>query len=233
MITYPPTRSSTRLASLFLSAWLGGWALFSAGCATRGYEKAEATSDAVTAASAQADLTLRQIDDATASLHLLADNPPVDLKTPLEQYRARVAALERSVAQLREQTDDMAKQGRNYFDTWDQRLSQMQNEDIRARSAARQQEVASRFTDIQRRYQDSRRALEVLMPNLRDIQSALSIDLTPQGVQGVREVVAQTDRNATAAREALRTLSEGLRSLGSTLRPATTPAPAPVTSSGM
>jgi len=209
----------------------GAWALASAGCASRGYEKAASTSDAVTTASAQADLALRQIDDTTSALHTLVDRPSTDLKTPLEQYRGRVEALDRTVAQLREQTDEMEKQGRNYFDTWDQRLSQMQNEDIRARSAARQQEVASRFSDIQRRYQDARRALDTLMPNLRDIQAALGIDLTPQGVQGVRDVVGQTDRNATAAREALRNLADGLRALGSTLRPATTPAPAPVTSS--
>ena len=224
MITFLPAHRSLRIASLAALTGFGACALFSTGCATRGYEKAASTSDAVTAASTQAELTLRQIDDATTALHRVVDNPPVDLKTPLEQYRSQIAALERSVAQLRVQTDDMSQQGRNYFDTWDQRLSQMQNEDIRARSAARQQEVASRFSDIQRRYQDARRALDVLMPNLRDIQSALGIDLTPQGVQGVSPVVAQTDRNAAAAREALSHLAEGLRTLGTTLRPATTPA---------
>src|SRR3954469_20249524 len=92
MITCMPPRNFTRVASLLLSLLCGAWALASAGCASRGYEKAASTSDAVTTASAQADLALRQIDDTTSALHTLVDRPSTDLKTPLEQYRGRVEA---------------------------------------------------------------------------------------------------------------------------------------------
>ena len=123
----------------------------------------------------------------------------------------------------------MEKQGQQYFNTWDLRLSQIRNEDIRARSAERQREVTEQFADIRLRYENARQQMEPLMSNLRDIQSALGIDLTPAGVDSAREFVRQADSNSIAARQALDQLAEALRNVNSALYPV--PSPNPTTES--
>jgi exonuclease VII large subunit len=216
-------------ALLLLSGSVASFTL--TGCATRGYQKAAATSDAVSSAASLVDSARRQIDDATGALHSLINSPTAELRPAFERYRTAVATLDRTADQLRRQTDEMTQQGRNYFTAWDARLSEMRNEDIRARSAARQSEVTNQFTEIQQRYQDARREFEPLMSNLHDIRAALGIDLTPAGIQGTREFVTKTESSATATQQALSRLADGLRTLSTTLTPPPTAA-APAAGAG-
>jgi chromosome segregation ATPase len=199
--------------------------LISGGCQTRGYEKAAATSDAITSAANQVELAKTQIGETMTALQTLANQPATELKPAFERYRTSVASLDKTVAQLKQQTDEMEKQGRSYFNTWDTRLSEIHSEDIRARSAERQREVTVQFTDLQHSYQDTRLQLEPLMSTLRDIQASLGVDLTPAGVQSAREFISRADTHANSARQALDQLGERLRNLSTTLNPNAGPAP--------
>jgi chromosome segregation ATPase len=215
----------SRIALPIALAVSGGTLLMSSGCQTRGYEKAAATSDAVTSAATQVDLAKTQITETATALQELANKPATELKPAFERYRTSVANLDKTVAQLKDETAAMEKQGRSYFDTWDARLSKIHSEDIRARSAERQREVTAQFADLQHSYQDMRLQLEPLMSTLHDIQASLGIDLTPAGVQAAREFISRADTNANAARQALDQLGDRLRNLSTTLNPNAGPAP--------
>ena len=204
-------------------------AVISGGCATTGYERAAKTSDALTSAAYEVDSTRGQLSATLDALRTLMSQPAAELQPAFERYRDAIGQLEKTVAQLRKKTDDMEKQGQQYFNTWDLRLSQIRNEDIRARSAERQREVTEQFADIRLRYENARQQMEPLMSNLRDIQSALGIDLTPAGVDSAREFVRQADSNSIAARQALDQLAEALRNVNSALYPV--PSPNPTTES--
>jgi flagellar biosynthesis chaperone FliJ len=199
----------------------------SIGCATRGYEKAQATSDAITSASREVELAWAQVSETTNALHALTSKPAAELQPAFEQYRKSIRALEKTVEDLRKKTAEMEQRGQTYFDTWNVRLGEISNEDIRARSAERQREVTGQFAEIQRRYQNAREKFEPLMSNLRDIQAALGIDLTPAGIESARPFINRIDVAANTARTALEELASSLRSLRTRLDP--TSAPAPVT----
>lgn len=199
---------------------LGGMIAFSNGCATRGYEKAQATSDAITSATREVELAWAQVSETTNTLQALTTTPPGELQPAFEQYRKSIRALEKTVENLRKETSAMEQRGQSYFDTWNVRLGEILNEDIRARSAERQREVTNQFTEIQRRYQNAREKFEPLMSNLRDIQAALGIDLTPAGVESARRFINRIDVAANDARRALEELAESFRSLRTNLDPA-------------
>ena len=207
--------NTTSLAVVFSVALL-----FSVGCATRGYEKAAKTSDAVSSSAHQVELAKRQIVAATAALNEISQKSPAERPAAFERYRTAVMDLERTVGALKQETEAMERQGRAYFDAWDARLSEMRHEDIRARSAARQQEVTHQFTEIQQRYQAARHELEPLTTSLRDLQAALGIDLTPAGLANARDFMTRIEDNARAAQLALDHLSDGLRTLNDQLNPA-------------
>lgn len=210
--------TTKNIFSLIGSSFLAAALL--AGCATTGYQKAAATSDSLSTAASQVELAQGQITEVTTALHSLIARPSEDLRPAFKRYQAALGSLDQTVATVNQQTTAMEAQGRNYFDAWDARMAEMKNENIRARSQARQQEVTEQFNDIQRRYQDARRQFEPFITNLHDIQKLLSVDLTPAGIASAREFAEKADTNAAAVRQALDHLGEGLRAVSVTLSPA-------------
>jgi len=194
--------------------------LFLGGCVTRAYDKAANTSDALTDAANEVDLARQRIAEATDALGAMVAQPTGDLRPKFERYRRAVEALEKTVGRLENETDKMQREGRAYFVTWDTQLSLTSNEDIRARSAARQQEVTDHFARIQQRYLTARQEFFPLMSDLRDIQAALSVDLRPEGIESAKEFIRASEASATAARQSLDNLANELRALSTTLSPA-------------
>jgi hypothetical protein len=116
----------------------------------------------------------------------------------------------------------MQKQGQQYFATWDSQLAEMQNENVRARSAARQQEVSQQFTAIQQQYAAARQQFPPLLTRLRDIQRLVSVDLTPTGVRTAQDFASRAEGDATMLRQTLDQLAASFRSLSGVLSPGPT-----------
>lgn len=193
--------------------------LFTAGCATRGYQRAENTADSVTEAANEIDLARSQIAEATTALDVLINRNPTDLRASFERYRSAVASLDTTYADVLQNAEDMAANGEKYFAEWDKRLAQMQNEDIRSRSLERQQEVTARFTDIQDSYRRAREQFPALLANLHDIQRLLGVDLTPAGIESARQFAGRVEDDAARLRRTLDELADRFRRLSSTLTP--------------
>ena len=196
------------------------------GCANRGYLKASTTADTMSTAAGEVDATQRQISEATNSARAVLAAPPAELKSTFERYRSAVSNLNSTVSQLRQRADDMDKQGEKYFAAWNAKTSEMQNESMRARSAARQQEVTAQFAKIRELYLTARLELDPLMSKLNDIRSMLSVDLTPAGVTNTREFVTNAEVDAKRARQILDQLAEGFRAMSTDLSPSGSPATA-------
>lgn len=196
-----------------------GSALLSAGCATRGYERAENTADSVTEAAREIDLARKQVADATQALNILINGNPADLRAGFERYRRSVEALESTYAEMTQKADRMDADGQSYFEEWDKRLAQMRNEDIRARSLERQQEVTTRFRGIQQSYREAKILFPPLLSRLRDIQRLLGVDLTPAGIASARPSAGGIEEDAARLRQVLDGLADRFNQLGATLAP--------------
>jgi chromosome segregation ATPase len=198
-------------------------ALATVGCAsfTRspGYLRGQTTSDSITTAANEIENARRQLADTTNALGALVNQPTLDLPAAFERYRSSLTTLERTVAAVNSEAENMQKQGQRYFEHWNNQLAEMQNEDIRARSVARQQEVTRQFTQIQQQYQEARQQLPALMANLRDIQKLLSADLTPAGIASAREFAGRVENDAVRVRQTLDRLAESFRSMSGVIAP--------------
>ncbi len=211
---------TTCIAAIFALASLVATTV---GCASRsnaGYLRGQTASDSLSNAANEIDHARRQLADTTTALAAIVNQPTLDLRTAFERYRTSLAALERTVTSVNNEADNMQKQGQKYFEHWNTQLAAMQNEDIRARSVARQQEVSRQFTQIQQQYQDVRQQFVPVMTSLRDIQKLLSADLTPAGVGAAREFAVRADAEATRVRQALDRVAESFRNMSGVLAPA-------------
>jgi methyl-accepting chemotaxis protein len=121
----------------------------------------------------------------------------------------------------------MEGKGAAYFADWDAQIAAIANEDIRERSMERKKEVEENFADLRKDYTEARDAFQPMMNDLKDIRTALSADLTMQGLDSVKKSVSKVNGLAEDVKENLEELSASFRELGVRLSksgpPPTTP----------
>jgi chromosome segregation ATPase len=195
--------------------------LLSAGCANRGILKGKDTSGTVTEAASQVEITRQQLVNTTNALSVLTRQPTYDLKGALDRYKASVDGLEKSIKALNSEAESMRNQGQKYFATWDAQLAQIQDENMRAKSIARQQELGKQFTAVQQQYASVQQNFPPLLSRLRDIERIVRVDKTPTGVQTVQEFAKAAEGDANAMRQTLDKLSENLHTMSGALAAAT------------
>jgi chromosome segregation ATPase len=214
MKTAPQTSPTPRYlccALVILSCFLG------AGCANRGILKGKDTSGTVTDAASQVETTRQQLVNTTNALSVLTRQPTYDLKGALDRYKASVDGLEKSVKGLNAEAESMRNQGQKYFATWDAQLAKIQDENMRAKSIARQQELGNQFTAVQQQYASVQQNFRSLISRLRDIERIVRVDKTPTGVQTVQEFAKAAESDANTMRQTLDKLAENLHTMSGAL----------------
>ena len=101
----------------------------------------------------------------------------------------------------------MAQKSAAYFQAWDRQLQTIEYQHIRDLSDARRTEVTNRVDAINRRYQESQAAVQPLIKYLEDIREALSTDLTPAGIDSMKNVVQNANDNIAKVQTALDALT--------------------------
>jgi len=194
--------------------------VFSAGCASSSSrDKAGKTSTSLHEAAVNIDKGEVQIDAALLALSDLVNTPNPNIKPQFNEFESSVEKLEALSKDVSKQALAMQSQGAAYFQQWDADLAKIRNEDIRSRSAERKNVVAARFERVRTSYVEAKDAFVPFMSRLTDVRTALSVDLTGEGLASVKAVANKAKSDAVPLREALRQLSSDFRSLGLSLAP--------------
>lgn len=189
-------------------------ALFLTGCSSPGYKKAATSSSSIQRAAETIDAGIKQMDAVLGSLSDLLNNPAANLKPQFNRFNANLNDLEGLAQDVNNKAVDMEKAGAAYFKEWDADLAKIQNEEIRARSAERRNEVAGRFERLRSRYELVRTVLTPFMSDLRDIRTALSADLTTGGLVAIKGVADKAVQDAQPLRDALSNVATGFKDMG-------------------
>lgn len=153
----------------------------------------------------------------------LIRQPTADLRLGFERFREAIDGLERTLSAVNLEAENMQRQGQEYFAAWDAQLARIQNENIRARSAGRQPEVARQFAQIQQQYALARQQFPPLLSRLRDIQRLVGVDLTPTGISTAKDFAIQAEGDAAALRQTLDPLAANFRAMSGVLAPVVLP----------
>jgi len=209
-------KTPTLVRNLFILATAVG---LITGCASTGNDKAASTARALTKSSAMIVKGNTLIGQTLANLNDLVSNPNPDLRKQFNTFNSSVNDLGSIAKDVRSEAEDMQSQGAAYFANWDKETAKIQNEDIRYRSEARENEVAARFGRISRQYNAAKTAFEPFMSDLRDVQKFLSTDLTAGGLAAIKDVTAKATMDAVPLKESLAKLSAEFTGLGVSMSP--------------
>ena len=176
-----------------------------AACASPGSK--EHRIDTVSASMEQVDTDLReavmQVDAVDSSIDGLIEPENGNLAAAFEQYSEHVAEMERVGEQLEQHADALREQGLEYFDEWRAQGEEVANPEVRRISEERHAESREAFAGISETSIDVKRALQTYISDLRDIETYLSNDLTPAGVQAIAPVAEQARQDGTALQQAI------------------------------
>jgi len=153
---------------------------------------------------------LAHVDAVEASLDGLVRSDNEDLVASFQEYSGQVAEMERIGEQLEEHADAMRSQGLEYFDEWRASEETVSNPEVREISEQRLEETRDSFTQVSRSSTDVKRALQTYISDLRDIETFLSHDLTPAGIEAITPVAEQAKEDGSTLQQAISPMMSAL-----------------------
>lgn len=174
--------------------------LLVAGCAsTAGFNQGNITAAKIQSTSDQIAALPGQLDKTLASLNNLVSQPQADLRPQYKEFTANVAAVQSAAKDIATARTKIAADQTEFFAKWDQEIAQIQNQDIKALSQKRRDEVARNLTAIKTSYAQTDMAFKPFMADLSDVQKYLSVDLTPGGIAAIKGPGGQSQPGRRAA----------------------------------
>ena len=185
-----------------------------AGCASSGYQKGSKTGANIQEAANRIAAMPGRIDQTVAALNDLVEKPQPDLRPQFKSFSSQLADMESDAQNIADARRNMAKSGKEFFAKWDEQLATIQNEDIKARSQSRKDEVAQKLTAIKLSYTQAEMSFKPFLANLKDVQKSLSVDLTPGGVAAMKDTAAKAAQEAGPLKDSAAKLAADFQALG-------------------
>lgn len=207
------------IATCVLALWL------SAGCASSGYEKGNRAAANIQTAANRIAAMPAAIEKTLASLDEIVSKPQSDLRPQYKAFVGNLSDMESAAKEIVDARMAVGERGKAYFADWDAQLAQIKNEDIKARSENRKNEVAEKLQSIKKSYAEAEVAYRPFMSELKDVQKYLSVDLTSGGVAAIKDTLAKAVADAEPLKASLTKLADDFKSLGLAMS-SVTPAPA-------
>jgi DNA repair ATPase RecN len=177
--------------------------LFLGGCATTGMDRSVKTSNSIKEVDSdirkikiQSDVTVKSLDSV-----LNAGQP--DLKKAFNNYSDEVAELESQGKKVLKHIDEMKSRSTEYFAEWQKQGDTYTNPQIRDLSDERRNKLAEIYARVPAAGSGIKRAYLAYLVDLKEIETYLSNDLTPDGITAITPVAEKSDQDAEALKTSL------------------------------
>jgi acetylglutamate synthase len=187
---------------------------FITGCQSSGYDAGNKTAADIQAAADRIAAGPAQIDAVLASLNDMVDKPQADLRPQYQLFADNVAKVEAAAKAIAANRKSMGERQKEFFAKWDEQLAQIKNEDIKARSQSRKDEVNKNLLAIKTSYLEAATAFKPFMANLKDVQKYLSVDLTTGGIAAIKDTVTKVNESAVPLKTSIAKVAEDFKALG-------------------
>ena len=175
-----------------------GTTTFLGGCATTGVDRSVKASNSIQNEDQEIRKLIVQIDLTGSSLDTLMVASAPDLKKPFDTYTKNLAKLDSEGKRTIKRMDEMKERNKDYFAEWEKQGDTYTDPEIRALSNERRSNLAAIYARIPEAGMGIKGAYKSYLTDLKEIQSFLSNDLTPKGLDAIAPVANRTiqDREA-------------------------------------
>jgi hypothetical protein len=192
--------TARRLQSLPILALAVVWLT---GCHNTGYKKSDSASWNSQASAREVQYEVQQLDATLQALNDLVNQPAADAKPQFLKFEQELNRLVASTRRTEREVNRMWKRRAAYLAVWEKEIPTIQDPATRSLSEARKAEVSNHFDQVNGRYDEAQNGLLPVITYLQDIQTALSTDLTRDGLTAIKPSVNNANERAQGAKSAL------------------------------
>ena len=177
--------------------------LFLSGCATTGMDRSVKTSKTIKEVDSDIRKMKIQSDVTAKSLDSVLNAGQPDLKKAFNTYSDDLDELDSQGKEVLKHIDEMKSRSTEYFAEWEKQGETYTNPQIRELSDERRIKLAEIYARVPTAGAGIKRAYLAYLVDLKEIQTYLSTDLTPDGVEAITPVVEKTVRDLDALKTSL------------------------------
>jgi hypothetical protein len=178
-------------------------ALSLSACTTTGMQRSAKTGTSMETVERDIRAAVTQVDATDASLDEVVKPGQQDVKKAFKKYTADVRKMESQGKTLFEHADRMSAQGKEYFEDWRTQGNTYVNPQIQALSEQRRADLSAVFGKISDASVGVKGAFKAYLSDIQEIQSYLSNDLTPKGVEALAPVTQKAVQDGAALKAAV------------------------------
>jgi hypothetical protein len=175
----------------FFTTLLLGVITFLLGCATTGMQRSEKATTTMQTVADEISQVAVQLDATGASLDDLTRAGQSDVGKAFDSFSANVTQMDNLEQQFAKHAEEMRSRGKEYFAEWKQQGTEYTNPEIRELSEQRRAALGEIYRGIAEASLGVNSAFKAYMSDLKEIQTYLSNDLTPKGVEAI---IPSTDK---------------------------------------
>ncbi len=190
-----------------------------AGCASHSYDKGAATSNALSSTAASVSLVSTNVNGVLAALNNLTFKSAGDLRVQYDAFVSASKDLDSSMKNLDSKVVSLRATAADYLNNWTNQMASIQNPELLKRSSERKDEVSVKISDVEASYSSVTNSLTPFTSDVKDIQTYLGTDLTPTGLNTIKDIVAKTKVDAVPLRDSIKKLQGSFDSLSMALSP--------------
>jgi chromosome segregation ATPase len=194
-----------------------GLLVVSLGCSTTGQQQASSAATSLEETRTEIAGVSNALDKAVASLTDLAEKPQSDLRPQYDAYKASVQELEAQAKKVAASAKEMRDRGEEYFKSWEGKLTDINNPELRQISADRRAALSAHYKNVTEGYQKAKAAFLPLFQQLNDVQRILGLDLTDNGLKMASSSAIEAKKSAAIVDKELDGVSAELDALAKTL----------------
>ncbi|MDZ7831484.1 MAG: DUF2959 family protein [Desulfobacterales bacterium] len=162
-----------------------------AGCATTGMERSTKAKTSMTEMDGNIKLLLVQLDATGASLRELVKPDNSDVEKAFQLFTENVSKMEKMEKSFTRHTDEMNARGKDYFEEWQKEGDKYKNPRIQQLSEQRRFELSRIYGEIATNSIGVKEGLNAYVSDLKEIQTYLSNDLTPKGIEAIEPLARE------------------------------------------
>ena len=163
-------------------------ALALAGCSSNSVERAEDTAESLQSSVTSIDKGKVLVNNALAALDKVQQSAGSDPRPAYKKFSDSVDDIEKAATKVNKTVSSMNSRGKKYYDSWRQELSGMKSEQLRAISTERQAQSLTAFNQVSSAYKVVAKDYKPFITDLRDVRTYLGNDLTPTGINAVKQL---------------------------------------------
>ncbi|MCL4181451.1 MAG: DUF2959 family protein [Verrucomicrobia bacterium] len=134
----------------------------------------------------------------------------VELRDQFGTYTAELAKMEEQASVVREQAENMSKQGQAFFQAWEQQIAAIANPKIKEQALGRRDKRLKSYQKIADAMSEVRQLARPFMSNLNDLKTLLGSELTRESIGSAEKLIADANFAASDVVDALKDVETAL-----------------------